>query len=64
MLVVAVAAVAGGSVALGVLGTPSVASVDNHFAGVSNQTTTVATAAVTVESSAPLGGVGRLCTSE
>ncbi|AAV45799.1 membrane protein NosY precursor [Haloarcula marismortui ATCC 43049] len=61
VLVVAVAAVAGGSVALGVLGTPSVASVDNHFAGVSNQTTTVATD-LTVTNPNPvgvqLGGVG------
>jgi len=61
LLVVAVAAVAGGSVALGVLGTPSVASVDNHFAGVSNQTTTVATN-LTVTNPNPvgvqLGGVG------
>jgi len=61
LLVVAVAAVAGGSVALGVLGTPSVASVDNHFAGVSNQTTTVATN-LTVTNPNPvgvqLGGIG------
>lgn len=61
VLVVAIAAVAGGSVALGVLGTPSVASVDNHFAGVSNQTTTVATD-LTVTNPNPvgvqLGGVG------
>ncbi|GCF12301.1 hypothetical protein Harman_02360 [Haloarcula mannanilytica] len=60
LLVVAAAAV-GGSVALGVLGTPGVESVDNHFAGVSNQTTTVATA-LTVNNPNPvgvqLGGVG------
>ncbi|WP_049943914.1 LEA type 2 family protein [Haloarcula argentinensis] len=54
VLVVAVAAVAGGSVALGVLGTPSVASVDNHFAGISNQTTTVATD-LTVSNPNPVG---------
>jgi len=54
VLVVAIAAVAGGSVALGVLGTPSVASVDNHFAGVSNQTTTVATD-LTVTNPNPVG---------
>ncbi|KOX92989.1 hypothetical protein AMS69_11095 [Haloarcula rubripromontorii] len=61
VLIVAVAAVAGGSVALGVLGTPSVASVDNHFADVSNRTTTVATN-LTVTNPNPvgiqLGGVG------
>jgi LEA14-like dessication related protein len=61
VLVVVVAAVAGGSVALGVLGTPSVASVDNRFAGVSNETTTVATN-LTVNNPNPvgvqLGGVG------
>ena len=61
VLVVAVVAVAGGSVALGVLGTPGVASVDNHFADISNRTTTVATD-LTVTNPNPvgvqLGGVG------
>jgi LEA14-like dessication related protein len=61
VLVVVAAAAVGGSVALGVLGTPSVTSVDNHFAGVSNQTTTVATN-LTVNNPNPvgvqLGGVG------
>jgi len=61
VLVVVAAAAVGGSVALGVLGTPSVTSVDNHFAGVSNQTTTVATN-LTVHNPNPvgvqLGGVG------
>jgi len=61
VLVVALAAIVGGSVALGVLGTPSVTSVDNHFAGVSNQTTAVATN-LTVSNPNPvgvqLGGIG------
>ncbi|MFB6224352.1 MAG: LEA type 2 family protein [Haloarcula sp.] len=47
-------AVVGGGVALGVLGTPAVKSVDNHFAGVSNQTTTVATN-LTVNNPNPVG---------
>ncbi|MBV0903156.1 LEA type 2 family protein [Haloarcula salina] len=54
VLVVVSVAVLGGGVALGVLGTPSVAAVDNHFAGVSNQTTTVATN-LTVSNPNPVG---------
>jgi LEA14-like dessication related protein len=61
VVIVMAAAAVGGSVALGVLGTPGVESVDNHFAGVSNQTTTVATN-LTVTNPNPvgvrLGGVG------
>jgi len=54
VLAVLLVAVLGGGVALGVLGTPSVAGVDNHFAGVSNQTTTVATN-LTVSNPNPVG---------
>ncbi|EMA01895.1 LEA14-like dessication related protein [Haloarcula vallismortis] len=54
VLVVVAAAAVGGSVALGVLGAPSVTSVDNHFAGVSNQTTAVATN-LTVNNPNPVG---------
>ncbi|WP_254278685.1 LEA type 2 family protein [Haloarcula marina] len=53
-LVVLVGAAAGGAVALGVLGTPSVESVDNHFAGVGETTTTVNTN-LTVNNPNPIG---------
>lgn len=54
VLGVVLVAVLGGAVALGVLGTPTVAAVDTHFAGVSNQTTTVATN-LTVSNPNPVG---------
>ena len=54
VILVVVVAVAGGSFALGVLGTPGVESVDNHFAGVSNQTTAVVTN-LTVNNPNPVG---------
>ncbi|MBX0323376.1 LEA type 2 family protein [Halomicroarcula sp. F13] len=44
----------GGAFALGVVGAPTVESVDNHFAGVSNETTTIHTN-LTVNNPNPIG---------
>ena len=52
--VVLLAGVVGGGVALGLLGVPSVESVDNRFTGVSTNTTTVETA-LTVQNPNPIG---------
>ncbi|MEA5408813.1 hypothetical protein VB773_15400 [Haloarculaceae archaeon H-GB2-1] len=46
----------GGAFAAGVLGVPSVVAVENSFAGVSNETTTIETD-LTVSNPNPVGGV-------
>ncbi|WP_224449983.1 LEA type 2 family protein [Haloprofundus salilacus] len=52
--IVALAVVVVGAVALGVVGTPSVVDIDNRFAGVNNETTTIETN-MTVNNPNPIG---------